>query len=75
MDVKVKSTFIDGYGTVLFADIVSFTTFSQVRPFRDSKPLAAAFFVCGDSGITMLTYVDAESDAACHYAEFHVHEV
>eukprot|EP00750_Incisomonas_marina_P029877 INCI7237.4.p1 GENE.INCI7237.4~~INCI7237.4.p1 ORF type:complete len:1560 (-),score=263.66 INCI7237.4:601-5280(-) len=26
---QVKSTFIDGYGTVLFADIVSFTTFSQ----------------------------------------------
>ena len=25
----MKSTFIDGYGTVLFADIVSFTTFSQ----------------------------------------------
>jgi len=26
---QVKSTFIDGFGTVLFADIVSFTTFSQ----------------------------------------------
>ena len=26
---QVQSTFIDGYGTVLFADIVSFTTFSQ----------------------------------------------
>jgi class 3 adenylate cyclase len=29
MTNQVKSTFIDGYGTVLFADIVSFTTFSQ----------------------------------------------
>ncbi len=41
----MKSTFIDGYGTVLFADIVSFTTFSQTLTAQQLVIMLNAMFM------------------------------